>query len=332
MVRVKLFSLVLSLLLAAGLSAQSPVVNSSSAAPMKVSTSLDIPKVKKESFRYRNFEIVVSSYENNGVKTVIVTRNKNGNFYDRTEWVGKGELPDELKSLMGKSGIYGGQNLAKSFLGVIVSDVNRDGGGVTVTEVVGKSPAYRAGLKKGDLITSLYGEKIKTTKDLANVLTKAKPGEKAVCRFFRGERLNIEKIELEEVPEETGLNLNAIDGGRVRIMTPKTSAATMPESTMPAATGGKEVRALVNNLPLTNYSAFITPNKNWINISFNAPPVPMSIIVFDGKGKEIFHQHQTWFQGNYKQLIKINPGVKGPFQVVVAQGGNVFSQTVEDAK
>jgi len=332
MLRVKFFSTVLFFSLAFNAQGQVPTSPNGSATPVKISNNVDSPIIKKETFQFQDFEIVVSSYENNGVKTVIVTRNKNGVFYDRTEWVGKGELPDEVKSLMGKAESFGGQNLDKSYFGVIVVNSRRESGGVNVTEVVGKSPAFKSGLKKGDLITSLNGKKIRTAEDLAKILTKVQPGEKAVCRFFRGDRLNIEKIELAEVPKATGLNLNAIDGGKVLAPVATNSVSRSPGSTMPKATGGKDIRALVNNLPLTNYTAFITPNNNWINLTFNAPAAPISAIVFDKEGKEVFHQHLTWFQGNYKQLIKIKPGVEGPFQIIVAQGGNVFSQTLKTAE
>lgn len=330
MLRVKFLSTIFCLFLMLNVNSQPPSPSSGDAVPVKVVNKENAPKIKKEIFQFEDFEIVVSSYENNGVKTVIVTRNMNGAFHDRTEWVGKGELPNEVKSLMGKADSFGGQNLEKSFFGVIVADSRRASGGVDITEVVGKSPAFKSGMKKGDLIVSLGGEKIKTTEDLAKVLTKFQPGERPSCRFFRGERLNIEKVELKEVPKATGLNLNAIDGGNVLapVVAPSSTSGS-PASTMPKATGGKDIRAMVNNLPLTNYNAFITPNNDWVNLTFNAPAAPMSLIVFDKQGKEIFHQHLPWFQGNYKQLIKLNPGVEGPFQIIAAQGGNVFSQMVK---
>lgn len=283
-------------------------------------------KMSKEIIKNKYFEIVVSSYENNGVKTLIVTRNKNGSFHDRTEWVGKGEIPNELKSLMGKGELDpgGARNLTKSFFGVIVVDSRRTEG-VDVKEVVGRSPAFNSGIRKGDLITGLNGKKIKDAEDLAKVLTQITPGEKVICRYFRGDRLAIEKVIVEEVPEGTGINLNAVDGGNVFAPPPN---ATIPSTSMVPAVGGISIRSRVENMPLTNYSAFMTPNKDWINIAFNAPPVPISVIVFDNSGKEIFHQHLPWFQGNYKQLIKIVPGIEGPFQVTVAQGGNVFSKEI----
>ena len=286
------------------------------------------PIIKKEILQVGDFEIVVSSYQNNGVKTIIVTRNRNGSFYDRTEWVGKGEVPDELNWLMGKGEPGSSQKVKeKSYFGVMVKDaVQADGGyGVVVQEVVKSGPAFKSGIRKGDRITSVGGKKVTNTKEFATALTENKANTKVSCRYYRGRSLSIEKVTLEKLPKGTGLNLKSIDGGEI-IDTRAVKRPTAKSKTK--VSSGPKLMPTKSNMSLTGFNAIKTAG-GWLNVSFSAPEVPITIIVFDGKGKEVFHQHLPWFKGNYKQLIKIKPGVEGPFSLIAAQGSSVYSKEIK---
>ena len=50
------------------------------------------------------------------------------------------------------------------------------GGGVTVVNILVKSPAFDAGVRPGDLITTLDGETVKSSQDLVSKLAALKPG------------------------------------------------------------------------------------------------------------------------------------------------------------
>ena len=271
----------------------------------------------------------MSSYENNGVKTIIVTRNKKGTFHDRTEWVGRGIIPKELNWLMGKGSPGPSQELKeKSYFGVIIVDSKNDEGGVDVQEVVKSSPAFEAGIRRGDRITSLASKKITDVKSFANVLTEKKAGEKVGIRYFRGKRLAIERAELQKPPVGTGVNLKSIDGGEVIDFVAMKRAIEKPKLTSKAGGSGAKLMPKKSNMSLNGFSAIKTPS-GWLNVSFSAPEAPISVIVFDKKGKEIFHQHMPWFKGNYKQLIKVKPGVEGPFSLIAAQGSSVYTQEIK---
>ncbi len=285
-------------------------------------------KITKNIYHDGEFEIVVSSYENNGVKTIIVTRNKKGTFHDRTEWVGRGVIPKELNWLMGKGSPAPSQEVkVKSYFGVIIVDSKNDEGGVDVTEVVKGSPAFEAGIRRGDRITSIASKQVKDVKGFANILTEKKAGEKIGCRYFRGKRLAIERVQLEKQPTKSGVNLKSIDGGEVFDFVAMKRAIEKPKTT---ATGGSGAKLMPkkSNMSLTGFNAVKTPG-GWLNVSFSAPEVPITVVVFDKKGKEIFHQHMPWFKGNYKQLIKVKPGVEGPFSLVAAQGSSVYTQEIK---
>ena len=287
---------------------------------------------KTETLQKDDFEIVVSSFENKGVKTIIITRNQGGVFYDRTEWVGKGAIPDELNWLMGKGEpTLKRKQLAKAFFGVIIK-ASPNGDGVVVKEVVSNGPASKRGIMRGDRIATLNGKKLKSTNDFAQFLSTKKAGEKLVCRLYKGNRLGIEKIYLEKVPSTTELNVEEIDGGPVyEIPAPVTAAVqkNTPKNTFPEAKGGKTMKPQKSDMSLSNFEAFVTPTGDWLNISFNAPAVPLTMLVFDKDEKEVFHQHFPWFKGNFKQLVKLNKGTESPFKLVVAQGASVYSKVLE---
>jgi serine protease Do len=70
-----------------------------------------------------------------------------------------------------------------AFLGV--SSRKADAGGALVLEVTKSSPAEKAGLKKGDVITRLNDEKIESPEDLYETVHGLKPGDKVTVTFKR---------------------------------------------------------------------------------------------------------------------------------------------------
>ena len=66
--------------------------------------------------------------------------------------------------------------------------------GAYVVEVVAGSPADEAGIKRGDILISIDGQKIKDTKGgLAEIINKKKVGEKVkILLWWEGESQEIE--------------------------------------------------------------------------------------------------------------------------------------------
>jgi S1-C subfamily serine protease len=71
------------------------------------------------------------------------------------------------------------------YLGVYLEDETAATRGAYVTEVAPDSPADRAGIKGGDLVTGYNGEKIANSHALIERLEKAKPGESVTIRLER---------------------------------------------------------------------------------------------------------------------------------------------------
>jgi len=111
--------------------------------------------------------------------------------------------------------------VTRSWLGVTISQVTGEvaeekglasANGALVQEVVVKSPADKAGLKVGDVITSFNGKAIKDSGELPSVVSSFGVGREAEIVWIRdGERMS-RTIELEELPtrdELAQLNVRA---------------------------------------------------------------------------------------------------------------------------
>jgi len=87
-------------------------------------------------------------------------------------------------------------NPKAAFLGVVFSQVpNNDG--VELQQVVPNTPADKAGMKAGDIITEFDGKKIENPDDIRKALGEKKPGDKVKVKVQRdGETLELE-VELE---------------------------------------------------------------------------------------------------------------------------------------
>jgi S1-C subfamily serine protease len=67
-------------------------------------------------------------------------------------------------------------NSNRAYLGVKIADTGEESG-VYVTQVLANTPAAKAGLKTGDLITSINGTKTPASSDLSTVLAGLRPGQ-----------------------------------------------------------------------------------------------------------------------------------------------------------
>lgn len=108
--------------------------------------------------------------------------------------------------------IESGKKIARPYIGITMLDItdsyylfqagitvpdNVDSG-VAILEVVSSSPAAKAGLKKGDIITKINDEKIISLAKLRYELYKHKPGDKIKITFSRSGKTMTADLTLEE--------------------------------------------------------------------------------------------------------------------------------------
>jgi len=109
---------------------------------------------------------------------------------------------------------------APGYLGVSVdrlSSQDRSDLGVThgvwVTDVLADSAADKAGLREGDIIMTVDGEKIRIPRDLVDVIRAAKAGKKVMIRIDRrGKEKEIQVVLGERRPFHGAKELNVPDG------------------------------------------------------------------------------------------------------------------------
>jgi S1-C subfamily serine protease len=68
--------------------------------------------------------------------------------------------------------------------------------------VYSKSPSDKAGVKEGDIILEIAGEKISTTNSLASVIAKFSPGDKIQLKILRDSKEETLEVVLEARPED----------------------------------------------------------------------------------------------------------------------------------
>jgi serine protease Do len=111
----------------------------------------------------------------------------------------------------------GGQ-VSRGYLGVALQPVDDDiahslglngHDGALIASVTGDSPAARAGLRAGDIVTRAAGETVSDTRDLARIVAAHRPGSHIDLQFVRSGRRMDANVTLAAMPD----NIDAISKG-----------------------------------------------------------------------------------------------------------------------
>ncbi len=110
--------------------------------------------------------------------------------------------------------------------------------GVLVADVVKDSPAAKAGLKRGDVITHLDGKPVTDATNLRNTVAAAAPGKAVELKFIRDNKENSARVTLTEYKERKVTKKidynNVLKGITVQELTP----ALRDQLELPANAGG----------------------------------------------------------------------------------------------
>jgi len=85
-----------------------------------------------------------------------------------------------------------------------------DGEGALVTEVEEDMPAYKAGLKAGDVIVEVDGEDIEDTEDLTDAISDKEEGDKVKIKVMRNRKPESFVVEVEEEEEWSSFDLGGL--------------------------------------------------------------------------------------------------------------------------
>ena len=140
-----------------------------------------------------------------GINTAIAT----GGYMRSNAGVGFA-IPSNLANNIMKDLISEGRGI-RAWLGVFIQDVNDgiakaldlpDRNGSVVTEVVGDSPADKAGFKVEDVIIEFAGTKVRDSSHLKNLVSSSQPDTKEPVRIIRRGRERTLRVNLVELPQE----------------------------------------------------------------------------------------------------------------------------------
>lgn len=235
----------------------------------------------------------------------------------------------------------------RGYLGVYLDDADN---GVEVTGIEENSPAQKAGLQEGDVITSLNNIEVEDYDELMDVMNNTKPGEKVEIEFIRNGKKEKTSAILDEVkggnfyfnfpdegnepniiidhvaplPPNCSYSYNSVDGNRnvtICITAVKDNEAVSPESN-----NAKNTHPLMDPKNLVVYS---NPSDGAFNIKFNLNEEgDTKIVITDINGKEVFTETLKNFSGAYDKTISLSDAPKGTYFVKVTQNGYSGTKTV----
>jgi len=116
--------------------------------------------------------------------------------------------------LVAASGIAKKSSRDHGWLGVYTHSVNYDVAkaydldtkyGAVIADVIGDSPADKAGLKDGDVIISLNDEKVTDADDLTDLIAETKPGDRVRLGIIRDGKDQTIEVTLAEPDEESSI-------------------------------------------------------------------------------------------------------------------------------
>jgi serine protease Do len=121
-------------------------------------------------------------------------------------------IPSNMASPIMKSLLKNGR-VVRGWLGVVIQGVDQDLAkafklptkkGVLISDVDPSGPAYKAGIKRGDVVVRINGKTVHTTGKLRNIVASAGAKAKVRLEFYRKGRLMVKDITLAVLPQ----NLN----------------------------------------------------------------------------------------------------------------------------
>lgn len=151
---------------------------------------------------------------------------------EQTVTVEVGETPDRnyvLRNYGNTPDVWVFPNASRTYVGVYLDDLSEqlgdyfgvaEGHGALITEVDDESPAQKAGLKAGDVIVEIGGEKIFEAEDVGEVVEDYKEGDQVTFTVMRNQRSTQIAVEIGE-RKDSFYGHNFFDANRAVINIPR---------------------------------------------------------------------------------------------------------------
>jgi len=144
--------------------------------------------------------------------------------------------------------VFNGEPHSSAYLGIMVDAVSqekaaslhlKDGTGAAIAGVVQDGPAFRAGLKQGDIIVVFNGKPVEGPEQLAGLIHSSAPGTSATMSIFRNGQKQEVKVTLGDWKQMTSMPKPPIaPPGSMPFVSPMppTPSRTYPDIDMPSFT------------------------------------------------------------------------------------------------
>ena len=136
-----------------------------------------------------------------GINTAVLNR-----AYGGPEGIGFAIPVNLVRGVMEQILAHG--HVVRGWLGFMPQDLSQEqaaqlgtgSGGITVVNILFKSPAYEAGMRPGDLVTALDGEAVRSSQDLVSKVAALKPGSEVELAGRHGREPYKIKLQVIERP------------------------------------------------------------------------------------------------------------------------------------
>ena len=222
---------------------------------------------------------------------------------------------------------------SKPFLGITPVEKAVDISGVMIFEVIKGTSAERLGLQTGDVIYDINGNLIEDFKELAEVLKPMTPNDDITIKFKRdgvrkevsgklGNRSEANKNKHYMMKEyhydsdemiNVEVHLHQISDNEIEMLSKK-SGLNLSESQ-----------------EMDDVDILISPNPNdgSFELEFSSSDrTPISVMVYDLNGKEVYLKKEIAFDGNYKESVSLDNNESGAYFLIISQGDKVLTEKI----
>jgi membrane-associated protease RseP (regulator of RpoE activity) len=214
----------------------------------------------------------------------------------------------------------------KAYIGIEIEEME-DGSGILITKVVDGSPAQKAGLRNGDIVQKIDGQKIQETNELIDNIGSREIGSEVELEYRREGKVNQQKVALEQRKSSVfgkcyGPNMAGKD-----IDIKITNLFEDEEKNEFLGEGFSDNQ---NNLEMEEINVYPNPTDRLVNIGFTTVVKggPIEIKITDIAGREVYSDKIGDFQGSYRNTINMEKNPNGIYVVSIIQNGKVWTERI----
>ena len=185
----------------------------------KVKDSSQLKKMVRTTSPGEVVKLKISREGKEKVITVTLDQSPEGDFFTEQAL----NLPPGTAKALGPNAHYFSY-FSGSRIGVKVQDLSEqlgdyfgvtDGEGALITEVEEDMPAQKAGLKAGDVVVEVDGEKIEDTQELTSAISEKHEGDKVNIKVMRNHQPQTFAVEVEKGKGERSFDFSGMDNVKV---------------------------------------------------------------------------------------------------------------------